>query len=91
LFELGPRLLLVRMPLLGELAREAKQRRLVPVDPGVLGRAAAATRRPAVEALLPAVYADSFRRKTLMSPTFIWSSSSCVLPTSAQAASFAVT
>lgn len=65
LFELGPRLLLVRMPLLGELAREAKERRPVAVDAGVLGRAAAATRRPAVEALFPAVYAGSFRQQTL--------------------------
>jgi hypothetical protein len=66
LLELGPRLLLVRMPLLCELAREAKQRRLVPVDAGDLGRAAAGTRRPAVEALFPAVYAGFFRQQTLI-------------------------
>lgn len=65
LFELGPRLLLVRMPLLGELAGKTKQRRLVPVNAGVLGRAAAAARRPAVEALFPAVYAGFFRQQTL--------------------------
>lgn len=65
LFDLGPRLLLVRMPLLGELAREAEQRRFVPVDAGVLRRATAATRRPAVEALFPAVYDGSFRQQTL--------------------------
>ena len=66
LLELGVCLLVVRMPLVGELTRQAEERRLVGVDAGVVGdAAAAAARRPAVEALFPAVYACSLCQQTL--------------------------
>jgi len=57
----------VGMPLLGKLAREAEERRLVGIDAGVVGHAAAlaAAWRPAVEALFPAVYAGSFCQQML--------------------------
>ena len=66
LLELGVCLLVVRMPLVGKLTREAEERRLVGVDAGVVGDAApAAARRPAVEPLFPAVYACSLCQQTL--------------------------
>ena len=57
---------MVRVPLLGKLARQAEKRRLVGVDAGVVGHApAAAPWRPAVESLFPAVYAGSLSQQML--------------------------
>ena len=58
---------LSQLALLGKLAREAEERRLVGVDAGVVWHAAAlaTARRPAVEALFPAVYAGSLCQQML--------------------------
>jgi len=67
LLELGARVLALGVPLLGELAGEAQERLPVQVhlDPGIVRRRCLGSRRPAVEPLLPAVYARSFRQQTL--------------------------
>src|SRR5262249_50179031 len=62
--DLGTRLRMIGVALRRELTRESKQRLLLDVDARLLG-ASRRARRPRVEAVLPAVYDDSFRQQML--------------------------
>jgi hypothetical protein len=64
LLELGARVRLLGVPLVRKLTREAKERFLLEVDARVLG-ASGRSGCPRVEAVLPAVYDDSFRQQML--------------------------